>query len=246
MYIYLTKNLVNGKIYIGQSIKESNKSKRYLGSGKLFLQSIEKYGRENFEKYILIDNVSSRDLLDYYEIYYIALYNARDRNIGYNISRGGSGSNLEQQTKESNDKRSKSLLGRTRTDKEKQSISNGQRNMDPEVAKLRSEKISKKLKGKKKSKEAIEKNKNAHKLSGKEHPHTLTIVIFNENDELVYKSDGNFKKFCKKHNLPYTAFVRSYRNNCKRLYDNLKMCRVKEENKKFIGWYAVSTERKEK
>lgn len=246
MYIYLTKNLVNGKIYIGQCSKESHKTQRYLGSGKILKKAVKKYGRKNFKKYILMDGINSTISLDYYEKYYIALYKSRDRSIGYNISLGGSGSNLEKQSLQSNLKRSNTLSSRKRTPEERAAISRGQRNMDPNVARGRSNKISIKLKGKRKSKEAINKNKKAYKLSGELHPHTKSIYIFNQYGEVMFISKGNFKKFCSEYGLPFSSMVRSYQSKGRRLYDNVSMCRVKEENKKFIGWYAVSQERKEK
>ena len=45
--IYKTTNLINGKIYIGQS---NGKAKYYLGSGINFKKALKKYGRKNFQK----------------------------------------------------------------------------------------------------------------------------------------------------------------------------------------------------
>lgn len=46
MQIYITTNLINGKIYIGQSI---HSNKNYLGSGVKLKKAIDKYGTENFK-----------------------------------------------------------------------------------------------------------------------------------------------------------------------------------------------------
>ena len=62
MYIYKTTNLINGKIYIGQSIRKFSKS--YLGSGVKILNAIKKYGKENFKVEILEDNKNIKRKLD--------------------------------------------------------------------------------------------------------------------------------------------------------------------------------------
>lgn len=46
------------------------------------------------------------------------------------------------------------------------------------------------------------------------------IIIFNENDEPIYFSHGNFGDVCKQNNLSQTLFTKSYKNNT-RLFDNI-------------------------
>lgn len=91
-YIYLTRNKVNNKIYIGQH-KADNYDENYIGSGKLLKRSIEKYGIENFENNI-IKKCNSQKELDEYEKYYIKEYNSQNLEIGYNIADGGNGGNI--------------------------------------------------------------------------------------------------------------------------------------------------------
>ena len=58
-YIYRITNKVNGKTYIGQhKYKELNDS--YMGSGVHLRRAQKKYGMENFEKKILVFNISKK------------------------------------------------------------------------------------------------------------------------------------------------------------------------------------------
>lgn len=58
--IYRTTCLINQKIYIGQS--KYNKTE-YLGSGKLILKVIKKYGKDSFIKEILIEGDQKKNLI---------------------------------------------------------------------------------------------------------------------------------------------------------------------------------------
>lgn len=89
MYIYKITNLINNKIYIGQTKYSVNESILYLGSGKLILNAIKKYGVENFKKEIIIDNIINKTLLCELEKHYIRLYNSNNSKFGYNLSAGG-------------------------------------------------------------------------------------------------------------------------------------------------------------
>jgi hypothetical protein len=91
--IYLTENLVNGKIYIGSDTKNSGQGDpNYLGSGVLLIRSIEKYGSNNFKKKIL-HTCSSLEELKERESFFIKKYKSNLREIGYNISDGYWGGN---------------------------------------------------------------------------------------------------------------------------------------------------------
>ena len=50
MYIYLTTNLINQKIYIGKSISFWLKTLDYFGSGIYLKYAIKHYGKENFKR----------------------------------------------------------------------------------------------------------------------------------------------------------------------------------------------------
>lgn len=87
MEIYKITNLKNNKIYIG---KDTEADKKYFGSGKLIKAAIQKYGIENFKKEILEVCQNNKELC-IREIYWISHFNSTDKNIGYNISKGGDG-----------------------------------------------------------------------------------------------------------------------------------------------------------
>ena len=84
--IYLTINLINQKIYIGQT---SIGKLSYIGSGVAIKKAIRKYGKDNFSKSILRTNIGSVEELNFWEEYYIRLFNSRNSSVGYNITLGG-------------------------------------------------------------------------------------------------------------------------------------------------------------
>ena len=78
----MTKNLINGKSYVGQ---QSTNDEMYLGSGKILKRAIVKYGIENFKKEI-IEECSTREELNKREVYWIKKLNPE-----YNLHEGGYG-----------------------------------------------------------------------------------------------------------------------------------------------------------
>lgn len=92
MYIYKTTNLINNKIYIGLSTKLVEESTDYYGSGRLINEAIQKYGKENFTKEILEDNINDLDILKCREIYWIETFKSHVSFGNYNLTKGGDGS----------------------------------------------------------------------------------------------------------------------------------------------------------
>lgn len=88
MYIYKTTNLKNGKIYVGQSIKNPEDSINYIGSGKLLLKAISKYKFKNFKKEIL-EICETKEELNKKEKFWIKELKSLYLENGYNISKGG-------------------------------------------------------------------------------------------------------------------------------------------------------------
>jgi group I intron endonuclease len=88
-YIYRITNKINGKTYIGQhKYKKLNDS--YMGSGRLIIKAIKKYGIENFEKEILEFDIPNVDLANDWEQMYILFERAKGK-AEYNIANGGNG-----------------------------------------------------------------------------------------------------------------------------------------------------------
>lgn len=94
--IYMYTNLINGKAYIGQSIniekrRQTHEQRAYCSSksnkeyNKAFYKAIRKYGIENFKFEIL--KTCKQEELNYWEIYYIDLYDTYKK--GYNEDAGG-------------------------------------------------------------------------------------------------------------------------------------------------------------
>lgn len=88
-YVYMTTNTVNGKKYIGRHKATEFEGTKYLGSGKILYQAIDKYGEENFVVEMLC-SCDSDEELNRMEDYYIQKYNAQNDSNFYNIRRGGS------------------------------------------------------------------------------------------------------------------------------------------------------------
>lgn len=108
--IYKITNKVNGKVYIGQTIKGFDKRYNSCGSGiervynyhmknkknkksynDHLLNSIKKYGLESFEVIKVLDIAFSRIELDIKEKHYIDLYKSCNESFGYNKTLGGEG-----------------------------------------------------------------------------------------------------------------------------------------------------------
>lgn len=100
MIIYKATNLINNKIYIGQTkysadyrlnkhLSEANYEKTHNNRAiTYFHNAILKYGINNF-KIEVIDTANTLEELNKKEIYWIKYYNSTDKDIGYNLMDGG-------------------------------------------------------------------------------------------------------------------------------------------------------------
>lgn len=94
--IYKITNLINNKVYIGQSVNVlkrfaahknrpfNPKSRQYES---YFYRAIRKYGLENF-KFEVIEKCKKEEL-NKKEKEYISFYHSNDKDFGYNLTKGG-------------------------------------------------------------------------------------------------------------------------------------------------------------
>ena len=92
--VYMHKNKINGKVYIGTSRQQPIKRRWRQGSTykecSKFYKDIQKYGFDNFEHIILFENLNQKEAFSK-EIELIKKYDSI--NNGYNILKGGNLSN---------------------------------------------------------------------------------------------------------------------------------------------------------
>ena len=146
--IYVIRNLINGKIYIGQTKDAHQRILAHLSLSRLankdsqpIHKAIKKYGHENFVFFMLIDDPGiTREELNSLEIQTIQHFKENGF-VLYNVADGGLAGDLGAKVRQ---KISKKLKGRVFTKEWR-------------------EKISKALKGKKRSQELVEKSKKTYK-----------------------------------------------------------------------------------
>lgn len=115
--IYKVTNKINGKIYIGQTVKSLAKRKsghlwlaRKDNTHSIFLRAINKYGEGAFD-WAKICDCYTREELDYCENYYINFFKTNNLDKGYNLVKGRGRSGYEQ-SKDTKDKISKKAFER--------------------------------------------------------------------------------------------------------------------------------------
>ena len=92
--IYLLRNKVNGKCYVGQTTQtlrqrlSEHKSFSFRGYNYPIYNAISKYGWDNFEKYQLDICYTNQEDLNALECFYMEKFNTLE--YGYNIREGGS------------------------------------------------------------------------------------------------------------------------------------------------------------
>jgi len=224
-----------GGIYIGQSVNILSRKSRYVNmlckKQTRIYRSLMKYGWEmhTFE----IIHQCNRNELNELERYYIKFYNSFNTEHGMNLTNGGDSASREI-SEETRKKMKNSLLGNTRTlnykypeDKKREiheRIQNAKKGY--KHSNETKEKISKSHMGIKPTKESIEKCKQTKRNRIYE-SRAGNYEIYDQNDKLIYKFCGDFRRTLEKLNMP-----------CKGLTNSIKFNRkIKKGN--YVGWYAI-------
>ena len=191
--IYKIINIINGKIYIGQTTQnlEKRMSKHFSDAKTKRKKSykihnaINKYGRDNF-KYEVIEYVDNQILLNERECYWIKYYDCIKN--GYNILVGGMIG------------RSKIWLGRKHTEETKKKMSIAQK------GKIVSESTRKK---------SSESRKGKQLFSSFEHPNSINVVQINKDTYELINIFGSIREAEISINGHYTGNIHNVINNNK-------------------------------
>lgn len=160
--VYMHKNKINGKVYIGIT---SLKPWRRWDCGRgyknqiLFYRAIEKYNWNNFEHIILFENLIKKEA-EQKEIELIAYYKSNNKKYGYNIANGGNcvGSASEETRKKMSERMKKNNPMKNKETVEKMR----QSQLGKKLSEKHKQKIINANKGRKRTKEEKEKDRIAH------------------------------------------------------------------------------------
>lgn len=97
-YIYILQNIINQKIYVGQTRNPKNRWRQHnydcfvkQSAGRLY-NSMRKHGADKFHFMIIEEHTINT--IDDAEKFWIEFFGSHDDNYGYNIERGGSANKI--------------------------------------------------------------------------------------------------------------------------------------------------------
>lgn len=216
-YIYLVKNLINGKIYVGFHSTNKDFSKDYyLGSGVLLKKAIKKYGRNNFIKGILeyVENYNWPGR----ETYWINKMKSHVNYGGYNLTYGGEGVLGFKHSNETKEKLKKSHKGKKLSKETKNKIGSslrGNSNIGGWNKNLKwSEEVKEKIRTSNLGKKHTEKTKNKireekinlfkNKIN---HPRSKIWIVHTPTNKFL--CIGTFRKFRDKNKANYNKYFKN-------------------------------------
>jgi group I intron endonuclease len=177
-YIYVIRNKLNQKLYVGQTAKDLStrfkghckESKRTDKPQRFICKALQKYGFESFE-IRPIDIVKCetpeqlRQELDIKEIHFIKIYDTMNRKVGYNLTSGGGGSLGHVVSEDVRKRTSNTMKGVKKSEETKKRMSKAQQ-------------------GRTLTEEAKEKIR-ASRLKGKDNPRSKMVAQYSIDDELI-------------------------------------------------------------
>lgn len=150
--VYKVTNAINGKCYIGQTIKtlkkRINEHKQNIKLNRypivILYKAIKKYGWDNF-KWEVIKECDSREILNIMETFMIIVYKTHMSENGYNMTWGGDGINGYNHSDETKrkiscaNKGNKFWLGKRHSDETKRKISMSKKGIKIYTEKMKEE-----------------------------------------------------------------------------------------------------------
>jgi group I intron endonuclease len=177
MVIYKITNLINNKIYVGKDVQ---RQPSYYCSGIAIKNAIQKYGKDNFVREILEDNLESKEILSIREKYWISKLRSNTKEIGYNLTAGGEGGDT--------------YTNNPNLDKIKEKFKG---DGNPMFGRHHSEETKDIIR--KKAQGRIAPNKGKFKI----------FVFIKDNIEIAFiNGQHNAISYCKENNLPYSVLVK--------------------------------------
>jgi group I intron endonuclease len=212
--LYLIRNLLNNKVYIGQTINIKDRWKNHIylsnnNSKQYIHRAINKYGLDNFE-FIIISSSKTQEDANEAERILILQYNSTNKNYGYNIALGGNTAPLSEETKlklreatiKQINEKGHPKKGKRLSEEQKQRIRDAQKSLDKD--KIYTEEVRKRMSdahiGYKQSLEQINKRVESIKETCEKRRKILNLrcsIDGCESNKNYYIIEGN--RYCSKH-----------------------------------------------